>query len=110
MNIYNKCLQLLESESPEKMEESIRLNQVNTTAPKICCLDTEECAWLCNKVYYISDIHLEHKIAKEFPSGASNIDIIYYVSRTPDKVVDVYQQIVPYDIPGFDTSDYDWIY
>ena len=32
-----------------------------------------------------------------------------YVSRTPDKVVNVYQQIVPYDIPDFDTSDYGWL-
>lgn len=33
----------------------------------------------------------------------------YYVSRTPDKIVNVYQRIVPYDIPDFDTSDYGWL-
>ena len=32
-----------------------------------------------------------------------------YVSRTPDIVVDYYQQIVPYDIPDFDTTKYGWI-
>ena len=33
----------------------------------------------------------------------------YYVSRTPDKVVDVFQQHIPLDIPDFDTSEYGWI-
>ena len=33
----------------------------------------------------------------------------YYVSRTPDIVVDVLQQNPPYDIPDFDTSSYGWI-
>lgn len=33
----------------------------------------------------------------------------YYVSRTPDIVIDVEQQITPYDIPSFDTSDYGWL-
>lgn len=31
-----------------------------------------------------------------------------YVSRTPDKIVDVRQRIVPYDIPDWDTSKYGW--
>ena len=33
----------------------------------------------------------------------------YYVSRTPDKVVDVSQLRVPYDMPDFDTSAYGWL-
>lgn len=33
----------------------------------------------------------------------------YYVSRTPDIVVDPYDLKVPYDIPDFDTSDYGWL-
>lgn len=33
----------------------------------------------------------------------------YYVSRTPDKVIDVNQLRVPYDIPDFDTRDYGWL-
>lgn len=32
-----------------------------------------------------------------------------YVSRTPDIIINVYQQHVPYDIPDWDTSDYGWI-
>lgn len=32
-----------------------------------------------------------------------------YVSRTPDIIVNVYQRIVPYDIPDNDGSDYGWI-
>lgn len=34
----------------------------------------------------------------------------YYVSRRPDEFVNVHQQIVPYSIPDFDTSDYGWLY
>lgn len=33
----------------------------------------------------------------------------FYVSRTPDKIVDVNQRIVPYDIPAFDTDCYGWL-
>lgn len=33
----------------------------------------------------------------------------YYVSRTPDIVIDVTQQSIPRDIPKFDTSSYGWI-
>lgn len=33
----------------------------------------------------------------------------YYVSRTPDKVIDVGQRVIPYDIPDFDTSKCGWI-
>lgn len=33
----------------------------------------------------------------------------YYVSRTPDIVVDVHAMKVPYDIPDFDTTLYGWL-
>lgn len=33
----------------------------------------------------------------------------YYVSRTPDKVVNTNKQIVDYDIPDFDTSKLGWL-
>ena len=33
----------------------------------------------------------------------------YYVSRTPDKVVDTSKQIIEYDIPDFDTSKLGWL-
>ena len=33
----------------------------------------------------------------------------YYVSRTPDKVVDVRNSKIPYDIPNFNTNDYGWL-
>lgn len=33
----------------------------------------------------------------------------YYVSRTPDKIIDVDQLRVPYDIPDFDTDAYGWL-
>ena len=33
----------------------------------------------------------------------------YYVSRTPDKVIDVNSMKKDYDIPDFDTSNYGWI-
>lgn len=32
-----------------------------------------------------------------------------YVSRTPDKVIDVNQRIVPDDIPDFDTDNLGWL-
>lgn len=34
----------------------------------------------------------------------------YYVSRTPDKVVDVDSMVKQYDIPNFDTSKYGWLH
>ena len=33
----------------------------------------------------------------------------YYVSRTPDIIIDVHQQDYPYDIPDFDTSNLGWL-
>lgn len=33
----------------------------------------------------------------------------YYVSRTPDKVIDVSQLRIPYDIPDFDTTKYGYL-
>lgn len=33
----------------------------------------------------------------------------YYVSRTPDKIIDVHQQITPYDIPDWDTNKDGWL-
>lgn len=40
-------------------------------------------------------------------SATGNND--YYVSRTPDKVVDVDDPRFPYDIPDFDTDEYGWL-
>ena len=33
----------------------------------------------------------------------------YYVSRTPDKVIDIRNSKIPYDIPDFDTNGYGWL-
>lgn len=33
----------------------------------------------------------------------------YYVSRTPDKVIDISNSKIPYDIPDFDARDYGWL-
>lgn len=32
-----------------------------------------------------------------------------YVSRTPDKIIDVNQKIIPRDIPDFDSEAYGWL-
>ena len=42
-------------------------------------------------------------------SHASTGNDNYYVSRTPDIVIDVHDPKYPLDIPDFDTSRYGWL-
>ncbi len=40
------------------------------------------------KIYYISDIHLNHKLIKEFPSHATKQEVTQYISRLIKKMID----------------------
>lgn len=83
MGMYEQCLHFLDDLKFSGTNNCKTLNNVDdisntiTTAPNI--LDTYEFSLTCRKVYYISDIHLEHKIIKTFPNGANNLAIKAYI-------------------------------
>lgn len=41
------------------------------------------------KIYYISDIHLDHKLKKEFPSHATKQEVIRYIRQLIHKMVSI---------------------
>lgn len=55
------------------------------------------------KIYYISDLHLYHKLSKKFPEHATQMEIIHFISKIIDKMIvdaDIYDCI----LIGGDTS------
>ena len=83
MDLYNKCLQSLNMDTfldvnKCKTSSSIcNIGDVRTTAPKLIGINEYE--FTCRKVYYISDIHLEHQIIKAFPSGTDDNTVETYI-------------------------------
>ena len=73
MTLYEKCLSLAKTEcSPYYDFQKKELISDDYSFQKYE-------AYKCLSVYYISDIHLEHKIIHRFPHGASNAEIDNYL-------------------------------
>lgn len=52
-----------------------------TFPPNVISPHSYEMAWYCKHIYYISDIHLAHKVALKFKKGATDEQIERYIRR-----------------------------
>jgi len=78
MNIYENCLSVVSDKSdsvlsPQYSDYSA-LEQLKPEQDQSKSLDSL-------RIYYVSDIHLEHRIINAFPNGASDQMIEEYISR-----------------------------
>jgi len=85
MNLYEHCLQLTDvTPQNEKIKHQTSLpasKTVHFTFPKDLLSDVTSIKSICNGVYYISDIHLVHKIANKFNRQSTNDQIKSYISK-----------------------------
>lgn len=82
MNLYKKCLQL--SEQPAEQETNQAQDGTlcglspggHTAVPQMLHSRTgSSMNWIGQKIYYISDIHLAHKVSGRFKEPALEIKI-----------------------------------
>jgi len=85
MSIYQRCSQLTKINLSGYAEECVSLKPLcrdNITIPSTLRSDKIIDEWLCHNFYYISDIHLEHQIIKEFPNGATDGKVNSFIKKT----------------------------
>lgn len=89
MNLYKKCVQFSSSLLPDDIGQTNSLVEVEnngTTIPGPVKLDEFIKEFVCNNIYYISDIHLVHHIEQEFKIGAFNGQIKSYIKKVVDSL------------------------
>jgi len=65
----------------------------------------------CRKIYYISDIHLCHKLYKRFPKYATKIEMIKYIENIIDNMIKTASDRTYYDyllVGGDVSTDYEF--
>lgn len=78
---YECDAQLTFSEENEVVEAIAVLHDTDLV-PNITLNDNS------NKIYYISDIHLNHKLINAFPSHATELEVIMYIRKLVKKMID----------------------
>lgn len=89
MGIYEKCKDLT-NRSISQQCKTTALLQVSkndiSTYPSILSIDFND-DWTCSHVYYISDIHLAHKVVKRFKEKATDEQIMRYIKKIAKDLV-----------------------
>jgi hypothetical protein len=113
MSIYQRCSQLTKINPSDNVEEYVSLTPFckgNVTIPSALLSDESIDKWLCYSFYYISDIHLEHQITKEFPNGATDAKVNSFIKKlarslfTEEFIRDIKRLYQPIIIFGGDTA------
>ena len=89
MNLYKKCVQFARPLLPgdiEKRNSLVEVKNSGSTLPTPVKLDEFTKEFVCNNVYYISDIHLVHHVEQEFRIGAFNGQVKSYIKRVRDSL------------------------
>lgn len=64
-----------------------RLSEENESSEISLRLENEDCSIDEEIIYYISDLHLDHKILKKFPHYATEKEITMFITKLVDKMV-----------------------
>ena len=85
MDLYKRCVYLAGTTQSDPVENLSLLpvsETDNITLPlALTTQDGEFDTWVCNRVFYISDIHLAHKVAKRFKRKVSDDQVTRYVKK-----------------------------
>ena len=85
MNLYKKCVQFARALLPDDVEKRnsllVEASNSGLTIPTSVKLDEFAKRFLCNNVYYISDIHLDYHIQQEFKIVAFNGQVKSYIKK-----------------------------
>ena len=85
MDLYKRCVYLAGTTQSDPVENLSLLpisETDNITSPlALTTQDGEIATWVCNRVFYISDIHLAHKVAKRFKRNVSDDQVTRYVKK-----------------------------
>lgn len=116
MEIFKRCKDLVKDTLPDNAEISVLLPAVETnivTTPSVISHQSDKPErWLCDRVFYISDIHLAHKVAKKFKRKATDDQIKRYIKKIAKDLItrDLAESIGSYSHPivifGGDISSY----
>ena len=91
MNLYKQCLELSKITHQYSVDQEALLPSVessNVTLPH-CLLPQLDVIGklLCNRVFYISDVHLSYKVARKFKLMATDAQISRYVKKIAKDLV-----------------------
>ncbi len=90
-NIYKRCIQLCNNiiENFEQNDIQLPTTSIDELAFPQALVPKYKAYLqsLCKKVYYISDIHLVHKVAKNFNEKATNQQVKSYIKEIVEKLV-----------------------
>lgn len=116
MDMYKRCKYLTEQTLKDATEATALLPSVETgvaTLPSVLLSPSRGFPkWLCNRVFYISDVHLAHKVAEKFKRKATDEQIKRYVRKiakdlvTGDLSESIENDSLPIVIFGGDISSY----
>lgn len=84
MKLYKRCVEsgnriLIEENDKKSIQFVESSNEQFTYPPCVTFSYDYELEWACKKIYYISDIHLTHKIAKKFTKNSSDTQIKRFI-------------------------------
>ena len=91
MNLLERCIEICNRNAVTETEIMtpicITENSNMTFPPRIIEPHSFDMKWFCKHVYYISDIHLVHKIVKKFKKKATDEQIIKFVKKIAKELI-----------------------
>lgn len=86
MKLYKRCIesgnQILIKDNDKKSLQIVEASNDQFTYPQCVTFSYDyELEWACKDIYYISDIHLTHKIVKSFVKNASDSQIKRFIKN-----------------------------
>ena len=91
MNLLERCIEICDGTlaiQAESMSPMCIMETNNMTfPPKVIEPHSFDMKWFCKHVYYVSDIHLVHKIVKKFKKKATNDQIIRFIRKIVKELI-----------------------
>ena len=97
-DLYKNLKNLVDSDVVEQVDNETVLCLDETRPAELLSYTATHVEWANKDIYYISDVHLVHKILRKFPKGATNKQIEGYIKKIVQNLMsDILKESFPED-------------